>query len=97
MVDVLNESNEWRHLREILPDDIIIVDARGVVAYVSDSVANLAGYAPEELIGTSIERLVPDELRDAHVANRARYHQSPTPRLMSDHRHRLQQPGRTGT
>ncbi len=43
MVDVLNESNEWRHLREILPDDIIIVDARGVVAYVSDSVANLAG------------------------------------------------------
>ena len=90
MVDVLNESNEWRHLREILPDDIIIVDARGVVAYVSDSVANLAGYAPEELIGTSIERLVPDDLRDAHVANRARYHQSPTPRLMSDHRHRLQ-------
>ncbi len=89
MVDVLNESNEWRHLREILPDEIIIVDAGGVIAYVSDSVADLAGYAPEKLVGTSIEGLVPDDHRDAHAAHRARYFESPTPRLMSDHHHQL--------
>lgn len=95
MVDVLNESSEWRQLREVLPDDIIVVDAGGVIAYASATVADLAGYAPDELVGSSIERLVPDQQRDAHAAHRAAYHQSPTPRLMSDHRHRLRR--RDGT
>ena len=86
---MLSESNEWRHLREILPDDILIVDAHGVIAYVSDAIAELTGYAPDELVGTSVEQLVPGAAREAHVEHRARYHESPTPRVMSDHRHPL--------
>ena len=86
-MDMLNESSEWRHLREVLPDDIIVVDARGVIDYVSDAVAALSGYSPEDLVGVAIEQLVPVERRSAHVSQRARYHESPTPRLMSDHHH----------
>ncbi len=86
---MLNESNEWRLLREILPDDIIVIDGDGIIAYVSETVAALAGYRPDELVGTSIDRLVPDEWREAHVAHRHRYNESLTPRLMSDHHHAM--------
>ena len=93
---MLNQSNEWRQLRDVLPDDIIIVDVHGIIGYVSDAVAALAGYATDELVGTSIERLVPDEQREAHVAHRARYQESPTPRFMRDHHHQLRhRDGRT--
>ncbi len=89
MVDKLIGSNEWQHLREVLPADVIVVDAQGVVVYVSDAVSDLAGYAPDDLVGQPIERLVPDDHRAAHVAARSRYHQSPAPRLMSEHRYPL--------
>ncbi len=93
---MLNQSNEWRQLRDVLPDDIIIVDAHGIIGYVSDAVASLAGYETDELVGASVECLVPDEQREAHVAHRARYQESPTPRLMSDHHHRMRhRDGRT--
>ncbi len=93
---MLNQSNEWRQLRDVLPDDIIIVDAHGIIGYASDTVAAIAGYAADELVGTSIERLVPDDQREAHAAHRARYQESPTPRLMSDHSHHLRhRDGRT--
>jgi len=61
----------------------------GVIAFVSDSVAELAGYVPNELVGTAIERLVPEGRRAAHVAQRSHYYENPTPRLMSDHHHPL--------
>ncbi len=86
---MLNEFNEWRHLREILSDDIIIVDAQGTIGYVSESVASLAGYEPTELLGRSIEELVPDDQRDTHVGHRERYLEAPTPRSMSGHAHRM--------
>ncbi len=89
MVDGLNEANEWQHVRDVLPDDVIIVDASGVIVYVSDAVSDLAGYAPEELVGSPIERLVPDRHGQTHVTERTRYQRAPTPRLMSDHRHPL--------
>lgn len=89
MAEMLNEFNEWRHLREILPDDIIIVDAQGTIGYVSESVASLAGYEPAELLGRSIEVLVPDDQRDTHVGHRERYLEAPTPRSMSGHTHRM--------
>ena len=94
-MDMSTESNEWRHLREILPDDIIIVDVSGIITYASDSVAAFGGYSPEELVGTSIERLVPDAQRATHATHRDRYHESPTARLMSDHHHPMRR--RDGT
>ena len=95
MVDKQNESNKWQHLREVLPDDVIVVDPQGVIVFVSDTVKDLAGYESGELLGASIERLVPNDRREAHVANRSRYQQSPTPQLMSDHRYPLRR--RDGT
>ena len=89
MTDKSSESNEWRRLHDVLPDDIIIVDPRGVIVFASDSVAALAGYAPDELVGSSIERLVPEGRRVAHAGQRTHYYANPTPRLMSDHHHPL--------
>ncbi len=72
-------------LREIFsasPDAIIVIDERHRIVQTSPAVTTLFGYAPEELIGQSIDVLVPDSRRDAHGSHLQHFFESPHPREM---------------
>jgi len=63
--EALRRSEErFRHLIENAPDLITVVEPSGEIRYQSPSVQRTLGYTPEELIGTSIWRLIhPDDAR----------------------------------
>lgn len=74
-------EDRFRMLLEAAPDAMVIVDDSGSIELVNRRFESLFGYAREDLIGSPIERLVPESARDAHVALRDEYfaHASPKP------------------
>jgi PAS domain S-box-containing protein len=58
------------------PDAIIIVDAGGSVLFVNAQVSELFGYTAAELIGQTIESLIPQRFLAAHVQHRREYAES---------------------
>jgi PAS domain S-box-containing protein len=63
-------------------EGIIITDTEGKIVMVNPRAENLFGYAQEELLGKTIEILVPPHLRHRHVNNRSEYQQAPHQRPM---------------
>ena len=64
------------------PDALLISDAHGIITLANQQVQSLLGFTVEELIGQSIESLVPDRFQARHPALRAGYAITPTPRRM---------------
>lgn len=75
-------EQRFRLLLESAPDGMVIVDSQGKIVLVNAQTERLFGYRREEMIGQSIEMLVPDRLRAAHQCERQRYAAEPQPRLM---------------
>lgn len=61
---------------------MVLVDERGIITLVNPQTETLFGYASHELIGQSIEMLVPDRFKADHPANRTRYFRNPVVRPM---------------
>jgi PAS domain S-box-containing protein len=55
------------------PDAMIIIDASGTIRYANRQVSALFGYAHDEIIGKTIELLMPERYRLRHVAHREHY------------------------
>jgi PAS domain S-box-containing protein len=64
------------------PDGVVVASAAGEIVFVSDQAATLLGYDPNDLIGQSVDVLLPEALRSIHRAHRTRYRAEPTPRAM---------------
>jgi len=52
---------------------ILIVDQGGRIVMANPATAGMLGYQKEELLGQSIEMLIPENLRGVHVAHRGQY------------------------
>jgi len=61
---------------------IAIVDKRGLIERANPKLAQMFGYDSGQLVGQSIEMLVPERLRGAHVSHRDNYFKSPRTRPM---------------
>jgi PAS domain S-box-containing protein len=72
----------FRALLESAPDAIVIVDRQGTVLLANTQADALFGYAREELVGESVDRLLPIDLRDRHARHRESYHADPRTRPM---------------
>ena len=72
----------FRRLLESAPDGVIIVDDQGRIVLISSQGEKMFGYGGGELMGRSVEVLVPQDLRDIHARHRAAYFQSPHARSM---------------
>lgn len=72
----------FRALVESAPDAIVAVDGRGRIVLANAQAEAVFGYAREELIGQSIEILVPEARRARHASERDRYHAQPHRRPM---------------
>jgi len=64
------------------PDALLLVDGSGLVTYANGAVTRLFGYQPEELVGRSVETLVPEHLRDVHRRYRGGFAAAPAAREM---------------
>ena len=81
MADHASQALE-REFLEFAPDAVIGVDQTGEIRLVNSRTKAVFGYAREELIGESVEMLVPESIRPAHVAHRDGYFESPRTRPM---------------
>jgi len=60
-------------LYEILPDAILAVDQQGVIRYANRQAGRLFGQEPATLVSTPVEALLPEHLRERHIAHRSKY------------------------
>lgn len=67
---------------EPLPDGILLCDSKGRIVFANRRVEAMTGYTHQELIGRTVEVLVPDGLRAAHRRHRIEYQARPRPRSM---------------
>jgi PAS domain S-box-containing protein len=67
---------------EASPAGALMIDANGRIVLVNRAAASLFGYEREELIGKSVEMLVPPAVRAKHPLYRAEFLSSPTTRAM---------------
>jgi PAS domain S-box-containing protein len=67
---------------EAAPDAVVIIDARGRISLVNAQTERLFGYNRSELLGQSIEILVPERYRASHSQHRENYFAAPGTRPM---------------
>ena len=76
-------EERFRGLLESAPDAMVIVDKHGLIVLVNAQAVKLFGYTRDEMIGHSMEMLVPERVRAHHVGQRANYSASPDARPMA--------------
>ena len=62
-----------RSILNAAPDAIIVVDTAGTVCFANQQVSTLFGYAHDEVVGRSVEQLVPERFRGRHAGLRSGY------------------------
>lgn len=80
-----NQSRADKRFRELLeaaPDAIIEVDREGRIVLLNLVTEKIFGYSREELLGQSMDILLPDDLRPGHAAHRAHFWAHPVTRPM---------------
>jgi two-component system sensor kinase FixL len=75
-------QDRFRLVVEASPNGIVLVNAQGQIVLVNARAEKLFGYGREELIGQSIEILVPERFSGEHPAHRAGFHAAPAARAM---------------
>jgi PAS domain S-box-containing protein len=67
----------FEEIYEQSPDPMVVVDEIGRIERVNVQAEALFGYSRERLLGQSIDMLVPERLRDKHLAHRTGYMKRP--------------------
>jgi PAS domain S-box-containing protein len=67
---------------ESAPDAVVVIDRAGKIAIVNTLTEKMFGYTRDELLGQSVELLVPERYRHFHVRHRDGYSQHPKTRPM---------------
>jgi PAS domain S-box-containing protein len=83
-----SEAPQWKseeHYRVLLesaPDAMVVADESGRIQLVNARTEQLFGYHRQQLVGKSVDVLLPHRLRSVHPAHRAAYLMDPHPRPM---------------
>src|SRR5262245_3273062 len=72
----------FQNLIDALPDGVVITDAQGTIREVNFQVAIMLGYSRAELVGQSVELLIPEQFRERYRMFRGEYLKSPRIRPM---------------
>src|SRR5680860_254365 len=75
-------EGRYRELLEAAPYAMVVVNQRGQMVLLNTQVETLFGYLREELLGQTIELLVPERFRGRHPKHRAGFFAEPRMRIM---------------
>lgn len=75
-------ERKFRSLLDSAPDAMLVIDHQGEIVLANAQVEQLFGYEQRELIGRSLETLIPGRFRSAHFSHRAAYLNDPRIRPM---------------
>ena len=75
-------EGRFRQILESSAETILISDGEGRIVTVNRQAERLFGYASHELIGQSVELLLPEQLREKHAVHRRDYYADPKQRPM---------------
>lgn len=75
-------ERKFRELLESAPDAIVIVDREGCIVLANSQTEQRFGYSRGELVGQSVEILVPESFRQRHSGHRNDYLSAPRARPM---------------
>ena len=78
----VDDHDVFRSLFAAYPDALVVADTAGRIVLANPAAASLLGYAVDELVGASIDMLVPDGIRPRHAAYREAYSRAPRTRPM---------------
>jgi PAS domain S-box-containing protein len=82
--DPPSRAERWfEYLLESAPDAIVIVDEQGKVLLANRRTEEIFGYAPRDLVGESVDKLVPVRFRESHQKHRENYTAQPRIRPMT--------------
>ncbi len=79
-------EEQFQLVVESSPSGVVMADNQGKIILVNKETENLFGYTRDELIGQSVDMLVPTRFRNEHPAHRQGYMADPTPRPMGSGR-----------
>ncbi len=71
-------EKKFRSLMEFAPDAMVIIDAHGSIELVNTQAEELFGYSRHELLGQSIDFLIPDRFRELHGMHIAQFFRHPS-------------------
>lgn len=75
-------EGKFELLLELAPDAVVVVDQEGKIRLLNARTEEMFAYHRDELIGKSVDILVPETLRDQHVKHREGFTREPTARPM---------------
>lgn len=75
-------ENIYKTIYDSATEGLIISNTKGIIEAVNLSIVNLFGYSQDELIGNTIDILIPKNVRADHHKNREKYYNNPTQRKM---------------
>ena len=76
----------FRSVLELAPDGLMVIDPDGTIRLANARCEQLFGRARDELIGQSVDMLVPVDVRPRHADLRASFHRAPSAREMGPDR-----------
>jgi PAS domain S-box-containing protein len=79
----VRSEERFASLLESAPDAVVITDSDGKIVLVNAQTEMLFGYARDELFAQPVEVLLPDSVRQRHVAHRVGYLADPRTRPMA--------------
>jgi len=82
VVERSRAEERFRRLVESAPDAMVIAGADGTIVLINSRTERMFGYTRDELVGKSVETLVPQRLHERHVGHRAGYAADPRGRPM---------------
>ena len=77
-----DEEDKFRMAVESAPNAMVMINVDGHIVLVNSQTEKMFGYPRNELLGQTVELLVPDQFRDNHPAYRASFFNNPQIRAM---------------
>jgi PAS domain S-box-containing protein len=80
--DLQASEVKFRGFVELAPDAVLVVDERGTIVLLNARSEQMFGWSREELLGQSMERLLPERFRRSHQVHQEGFFGNPTMRQM---------------